>query len=793
MDGITRARVLAIAASVLIPIYVLLPTFLSGSAEDRFNDAVSGVEVGADAGPSHLVIDLDVVSGDTDALVAAIKGRLDRAGVSYENVVLDDSGRLLVQLRVGASRDDVYTLIQSKADLGLYVGDSLLAAYQGTPEAQLEALRAELVGKPAPGGLPPVAVTAGEAADATTVRLSLDLPFTPLEEGAEPPLSHLLVVRGGVVEQVRMVQPGAEGVPATLTVAQRDDQAGFLAALLGGPLPGQVALHQEKVVDSGPAKAVEEAAPSAVPAWFLKLLPNTAINMGIDLRGGIDLTLQVELDEAVLSQVARDLAYVSDSAAREGIEITSARRSRYEPWILLESPSSFEDLKTFVHTRMPSYYYLESKQEDGHEVHVFSLKDDEVTRIEKQAVEQVLETLRKRVDETGVKEPSIVQKGGGKINVQLPGEVDFQQAVDAIGTTAILEFRMVDEAFDQAELQRMLVEAKDSLPPGQYEDDKLVNDWLYQTGRLKEDHVVMWQYEDGPEGTRVRDYAYPLMAEVILTGGDVNKASTSWDQQQQPYVSLEFKPRGANVFCRVTGESVGKRFAIVLDGEVRSAPNIKDRICGGRASITMGQSMDAMEDSQILALVLRTGSLNAPVSIGEVRQLGSSLGEDAIRSGLEATFIGGLVVFLFMAVWYRTAGIIADIALGINLLMVMALLAIFGATLTLPGFAGLALTIGMAVDANIIIYERIREELRLGQAPRKAVDAGFEKAAVAVLDSNITTAIAGVVLYSYGTGPIKGFAVTLLIGIATTLFTALFVSRTMMELVTRSSTARLRI
>jgi preprotein translocase subunit SecD len=247
------------------------------------------------------------------------------------------------------------------------------------------------------------------------------------------------------------------------------------------------------------------------------------------------------------------------------------------------------------------------------------------------------------------------------------------------------------------------------------------------------------------------------------------------------------------VFCTVTGEHVKDRFAIILDGEVKSAPQIRERICGGRASIELGSSLDALMEAETLALVLRTGSLNAPVSVGEVRQVGSTLGKDAINAGAYATLIGSILVLVFMSLWYRTAGILANMALGLNVLLVFSVLSLFGATLTLPGIAGVALTIGMAVDANIIIYERIREELKLGQHARKAVETGFEKGVVAVLDANVTTAIAGVVLFSYGTGPIKGFAVTLLIGIATTLTTALFVNRTFMELATRSSTARLRI
>jgi preprotein translocase subunit SecD len=243
----------------------------------------------------------------------------------------------------------------------------------------------------------------------------------------------------------------------------------------------------------------------------------------------------------------------------------------------------------------------------------------------------------------------------------------------------------------------------------------------------------------------------------------------------------------------VTGQNVGKRFAIVLDDEMRSAPVIREKIAGGMASIEMGGGgyQEQLADASVLSLVLRTGALPAPVTIAEVRVVGATLGHDAIVDGVEATFIGGLLVLLFMFVYYKSIGFVADIALTMNVIFIMALLAAFGATLTLPGIAGIALTIGMAVDANIIIFERIREELRLGKTARAAVDAGFDKAVSAVLDANITTFIAGVVLFSYGSGPIKGFAVTLMIGIVTTLFSAIFVSRTMLDLLTRKAATRL--
>jgi len=348
-------------------------------------------------------------------------------------------------------------------------------------------------------------------------------------------------------------------------------------------------------------------------------------------------------------------------------------------------------------------------------------------------------------------------------------------------------------------VRKLVAVARSKMPEDQFNQDKLMNEWLWQTGRLDKDRIVQWEYddtkdEDTGEVTHARTRPLPLERNVILTGADVNGADVGFDQStQQANVSLNFKPKGSTIFCTVTGERVGKRFAIILDGEIKSAPNIRERICGGRAQITMGSSMSAGTEAKTLAVVLRTGSLDAPISIGEVRQVGPSLGKDAIQAGSIATVLGGLVVLVFMVFWYRAAGLIANTALILNVMLMLAGLSMFGWTLTLPGIAGIALTVGMAVDANIIIYERIREELLMGELPRKAVETGFQKAAVAVLDANITTAIAGVVLFSYGNVTIQGFAVTLLIGIGTTLLTALFVTRYLLEIVTRRSDARLRI
>jgi len=533
--------------------------------------------------------------------------------------------------------------------------------------------------------------------------------------------------------------------------------------------------------------------------WWEGLLPSTRLNLGLDLQGGIDLTLDVDLDEAVLSAVARDVLPLKGTSEDEGIIISDIRRERGMPVLLVTLPAETElsDFRSAVMSKYRDYTY--EGVDDG--VHRFALTDSARGDIETGAIEQAVEMLRSRVDETGVKEPQIVRKGDSRINVQLPGVSDASQAVDVLGTTALLEFFMVDEDFQAAALDAAIESAQTEMSPEEFVNDELLNYWLQDNAKIGPKNVVMWQYaqelsELGGAGLDRGDrFAKPyiLHSEVILTGDDVNDAQTSFDQRNQPVVSLEFKPQGSKVFARVTTEYVDKRFAIVLDGELQSAPVINEPITGGRAQISMGTGgfEQKQADSQKLSLVLRTGALPAPITVGEVRVVGASLGEDAITAGSEAVVIGGLLVVVFMLFYYRKPGVVATVGLSLNVFFVLALLALFDATLTLPGIAGIALTVGMAVDANIIIYERIREELKLGRNPRKAVEAGYAHALSAVLDANITTGIAGVVLYSYGTGPIKGFAVTLLIGILTTLFTAIFVSRTLMDFLVRKSTARL--
>jgi len=798
LEGYTWLRLGTIAAMFLGSIYILLPTILQEDLESRMEARAETLESldGEDEVELGVTYEFD---GPEKRVIEALTKRLDAAGVATNTVRADDEGHLRVSLKIGSDPADVRRLLAIPGEVVVYRAADIASPEEGVAneipsdvdpnvKAVLESSGVDvafwanhlpkLVNGTMGAGAEPVDLkvkwrTSGE-------RVSLKL-----VGNAPDDLGFAIVAVDN-----NLVAIATSGDSATSAVLENVARGNDLHAVLtSGPIPGKLGEYSEPIVEKVEKKEEKEVVEeSSIPDWFLALLPNTRMNLGLDLQGGIDLTLQVGLEDAVLAQAARDITYFKSAAAKEGLVILSVHRDHESPIVRVETDETLKDLQKYCRTALQDYVYYES---DGN-VHAFEMTDMRQEAVKDQAVEQVLETLRKRVDETGVKEPSIVKKGGGRINVQLPGEENLQAAVDALGTTAVLEFFMVDEEFDDAILDKIVQAAKDAMPPNQYKNDDLVNQWLWSTKRLADDRQILWQYELNTDG-EVRSVPYPLKSEVVLTGNDVNDAGVTWDQNQTTYVTLEFKPRGGQIFCDVTGENVGKRFAIVLDNKVTSAPNIKERICGGAARIEMGMAEDPAAEAQTLALVLRTGSLDAPVDLGGVSTVGASLGKDSIRSGSIATVFGGAVVLVFMFGWYRRTGALADIALVLNVLLVMAALALFGATLTLPGIAGIALTVGMAVDANIIIFERIREELKLGVQARKAVDVGFEKGVVAVLDANITTAIAGVVLFSYGTGPIKGFAVTLLIGIVTTLVTALFVTRTLMDVATRSSTARLRI
>ena len=474
------------------------------------------------------------------------------------------------------------------------------------------------------------------------------------------------------------------------------------------------------------------------------------IHLGLDLRGGMHLVLEVETDKAVESAMERISNALKDTLMEKRIRFRHLDRINGKTITLeLQTREASDRFGKVLKDSFPNLQIKSSEWIDDRETVHLTIKDKQANEIKKFAVEQSLETIRNRVDQFGVTEPEIIPQGDDRILIQLPGIKDPKRAINLIGKTALLEFKLVDEEHSLDEALKRRVPPAGSIIAYEHKTDKT-------TGmRRKTPHL--------------------LKAKTLLTGDSLEDARVKIsDRFGEPYVALKFNSQGARDFDRITGENVKKRLAIVLDGIVHSAPVIQERISGGNAQIT---GTFSMEEARDLAIVLRAGALPAPVRILEQRTVGPSLGQDSIDKGLMSIIVGGILVILFMTWYYRYSGIIADIALILNIVLILGALAAFRATLTLPGIAGIVLVIGMAVDANVLIFERIREELRLGKSPRAAIAGGYSKALITIVDANITTLIAALVLFQFGTGPVKGFAVTLSIGIICSMFTAIFVTR----------------
>ncbi len=424
----------------------------------------------------------------------------------------------------------------------------------------------------------------------------------------------------------------------------------------------------------------------------------------------------------------------------------------------------------------------------------------------KEAVDRALEVIRNRIDQFGVFEPIIQKTAEGRILVQLPG-VDRERAKSLIGQTAQLEFSLVAEPNIARDIFKKMEEYYQKLNPADTSvkfSDKIFEIEGGDFGCEEEDlpfveNVVSqldttilgeWQILFGPlefyQGRKIRR-VYVVKREPEITGASVASAEI------HPYsgsetglantwvVGLKLKKADAKKFASITGRNVGKRLAIILDKTVRSAPVIKERIPSGEAMITTGEINP--DKAKEIAIVIKSGALPAPVLISEERSVGPTLGQDAINKGMRVIIFSAIIVFIFMVVYYNLSGLIADVCLFLNIFFLLALLSTLRATLTLPGIAGIALTIGMSVDASILIFERIREELKSGKTPLTAVDTGFKRASITIIDANLTTIITGIVLYWLGTGPIRGFATTLIIGLLVNLFTAIFVARVLFEII----------
>ena len=512
---------------------------------------------------------------------------------------------------------------------------------------------------------------------------------------------------------------------------------------------------------------------SQAPDWWKKYLAPEGLKLGLDLQGGMHLVLRVDLDKAVENSLELAAGDLKESLADKGI--TAVQLDSGDPKKIiftLPNTGAVETVNEVIKNDFPNLDIKVEAEKGSFPRITLQLKPEEVDFINKNAVSQSLEIIRNRIDQFGVAEPVIVRQGTDEIVVQLPGVKDPDRAMDLIGQTAQLEFKLVadDTGID---LNKLINEA---IQAGQWkwgQSRKQLN--LALQGRLPKGTEIYFQRIVDAKTHRERKVPILLYSQVLMTGEMVKNAQVRIGGTfNEPYVSLDLTGRGAKVFGQITEKNVGKRLAIVLDGVVRSAPVIREKILGGSAQISGNFTHEEATD---LAIVLRVGALPAPVEIIQNLTVGASLGRDSIQKGLTSGLFGALMVLVFMVIYYRLSGVIADIALLLNILFLFVGLAMLGATLTLPGIAGIILSIGMAVDANVLIFERMREEFALGKSVKSGVDAGFNKAFWSIVDSQVTTLITALALFLFGTGPIKGFAITLSLGIIFNLFAVLFCSR----------------
>jgi preprotein translocase subunit SecD len=569
-----------------------------------------------------------------------------------------------------------------------------------------------------------------------------------------------------------------------------------------------------------------------LPPWF-KSVFSRKIALGLDLQGGLHLVYEVQVDKAVSDKADRLAAELEEKLRKEK-KVKDVKVARLgegaEAHLRVTFPEK-TDLRKIDNSfkrQFDRYITEESRDQEKGEV-MFRMDADYVDELRSTAVSAGVETIKNRVDKLGVTEP-VVQRKQNDIVVELAGlsQEDFERVKNLIGKTAQLEFKMADDGSEYMQKLAGYAETKEvkdayqGLQVGydywsakdtgaQHTDvylqakDRATLERFFKNlppeYAVPADHQILFEEttrrNDQDEETQDKVWrSYYLNRRAELTGEYLTDADVQYDQNMKPYVSITFDSEGATLFEKASGANIGRKMAIILDEKVTSAPVIESRIGGGRAQITMGgyDPYVIQQEAKDLVAVLRTGALPAPLRKTFETQVGPTLGADQVGKARTSMIVGTLAVILFMIIYYRASGVIADIAMVFNVVYLLACLALLQATLTLPGIAAVVLTIGMAVDANIIIYERIREELRAGKTPRGAVEAGFGRAFWTVFDAHVTNLVAGIVLYSYGTGPIRGFAVSLMAGIVCNLFTSVWLSRAMFDwMVGRKRAATLSI
>jgi SecD/SecF fusion protein len=509
------------------------------------------------------------------------------------------------------------------------------------------------------------------------------------------------------------------------------------------------------------------------PQWMSKYVAPEGLNLGLDLQGGMHLVLKVDLEKAIENTL--DLAASDLKEALAEKKITAVRTNSTDPHkavFTLPNTGALETVRTLVADDFPNLD-IDIQAEEGSFPRIFlNLTSEEVDFIKKNAVTQSLEIIRNRIDQFGVAEPVIIRQGADEIVVQLPGVKDPERALSLIGQTAQLEFKLLDEE-SGVDPWQLISQAQNSgkWQPG--ESRKKLN--LALQNQLPQGTEIYFERNVNPQTGVETKTPLLIKSQVMMTGEMVKNAQVRVGGNfNEPYVGLDLTGRGGRIFGQVTEKNVGKRFAIILDEVVRSAPVIREKILGGSAQISGNFTYEEATD---LAIVLRVGALPAPVEIIQNLTVGASLGKDSIDKGIMSGLIGAVLVMVFMIFYYRVSGIIANFGLVLNIFFLFAGLAAVGATLTLPGIAGIILSIGMAVDANVLIFERMREEFALGKSVKSGVEGGYDKAFSTIIDSQVTTLITALALFLFGTGPIKGFAVTLSFGIIFNLVSTLFGTR----------------
>lgn len=490
---------------------------------------------------------------------------------------------------------------------------------------------------------------------------------------------------------------------------------------------------------------LSEQVRDSLPSW----MPKNAVNLGLDLQGGSHLLLEIDFDAYLREQFTKLTDDIRAKLRNEkigyrGLTVNREADSTYVVFSLREDVSA--DVKKILAEMNPDLEVVE----DGERTYKISFSVESLKRDRMRVIEQSLQIIDRRVNETGTKEPIIQRQGDNRIVLQVPGLANPEHLKKLLGRTAKMTFHLLDETVAMSDIE------SGNVPTG----TRVI------TG------------DDKSDSGHPRKYA--VLSKVVLSGDLLVDAFTQFDQQSgEPVVGFRFNPVGAKKFAEITTENVGKPFAIILDNKVITAPVIRSPIIGGNGMISGNFTTEAAND---LSLLLRAGALPAPLKIIEERSVGPSLGADSIEAGTKASIIAIILVVIFMVLFYGLFGIFANIAMIVNAFMTISILALFGATLTLPGIAGIVLTVGMAVDANVLIYERMREEIRNGKLPHVAISDGFKMAFGTIFDGHITVLVASLLLYCFGTGTVKGFAVTLAVGILCSLFTAVLVTRLMVVL-----------